>query len=105
MSTQIVLLGDIIAGISSNLFCIVFFIIALSRAKANKSFWMLFAVGIILQLVSFAGGITEAAIEPDITISREEIFAFVFFGIFVLAEIILLKRKSKKIVKLKENDK
>ena len=59
MDNGILIIGDIFGAISYNFLCIIFFVIAIIRASSYKSPWVLFIVGIVIQIFAFCGTVTQ----------------------------------------------
>lgn len=94
MDNGILIIGDIFGAIGSNFLCIIFFVIAIIRASSHKSPWVLFIVGIAIQLFSFGGTVTQI-IESNEEIQLENIAAFIMFIVFATITFFVIKKKTK----------
>ena len=88
---EMAIIGDIFGAIGSNFLCIIFFVIAMIRASSYKSPWVLFIVGIVIQLFSFCGTVTQI-IESNEEIQLENIAAFIIFIIFATTTFFVIKK-------------
>lgn len=95
MGNGILIIGDIFGAIGFNFLCIIFFVIAIIRANSYKSPWVLFVIGIAVQLLAFCGTVTQI-LQSNEKIQSENIAAFIIFIIFALTTFFVIKKKMKK---------